>query len=70
MVIIGEYQTEDGREYICLFHPDEQYAEAVGPFPKPLQEATRRTVLVKVAPNVEKAKLLLEKSLGPGHWVQ
>lgn len=69
MVIIEEYQIEDGREYVCLFHPDEQCAEAVGPFPKPPQGATRGTVLVKVAPNVEKAKLLLEKSLGPGHWI-
>jgi len=55
-----------------LFHPQEQIAEAVGPFPIPPIEGavTRGTILVKIAPNVEQAKLLLEKSLDPGHWVQ
>lgn len=69
MRVIGTYRVEN-REYVCLFHEDEQIAEAVGPFPLPPQAATRGTVITRNAQNIEQARILLEKAFCEGHWVE
>jgi len=70
MHVIGTYRIASKMEYVCLYHPDEQVAEAVGPFPLPPQGTTRGTVVTTFASDMHQARMLLERSLGTGHWTQ
>ena len=68
MIELGIYQAKDGKEYQCLFSPDEEIAEAIGPLPESGQSRFRGTKFKVRAESKEKAKQKLAEAIGPGHW--
>jgi len=68
METLGIYKTTDGKEYDCLFFPNERIAEAIGPLPEPGQSGARGPAFtVHVASKKEAVEKLVEV-IGPGVW--
>lgn len=68
MIELGIYRTQDGKDYDCLFHPEEELAEAIGPLPEPGQTGARGAKFKVRARSKEEAKEGLAAKMGPGTW--
>ena len=68
MIELGNYQTKDGKDYLCFFFPDKKIAEAKGPLPESGQSRFYGPKFEVKAESKEKAKQKLAEAIGPGHW--
>ena len=67
--LFGRYRTGGGYLYECYYFPEEEKAEAVGPYTESpgVQSCTQKVVII--SPNIQHAKLALEQKLGEGKWI-
>lgn len=64
---LGEYHTQDGEHYDCIFYPKKKIAKAIGPLPK-FGIGSRGPKVEVTAESEEEARRKLSERLGPGNY--
>lgn len=70
---IGLFRTMNGELYDCYFHPEQQYAEAIGPLgpaDRGKEAGTRGTKVTVQALSKEEARQKIAEGLGNGSWIE
>lgn len=63
---IGNYTTDDGEDYTCVWYPKRKEATAWGPTSEHGSAAADRFTVE--AENIEEARKKLKEVIGPGHF--
>ncbi len=66
---LGTYVTIDGKKYDCIFFPEDETAEAIGPLPKrPIDTGSRKAKFKVIAKTEDEARKAFKKVIGDGYF--